>query len=53
MDIDYKLLHGESKPSRVRVKLRDKDENIKANFKQYNIEDKYLDTIVATNSKTQ
>lgn len=46
IDIDYPLLHGLTKPTKVGIKSRDKDESIRANFKQYDIEKYYLDVIV-------
>ena len=49
-DIDYKLLHALSKSSKYGVKQREKDESIKSNFKQYNVENKYLDVIIADTS---
>ena len=46
-DIDYLLLHGLAKPSRCGEKVRQKDESVLANFKQYNLESRYLDVIAA------
>lgn len=46
-DIDYKLLHGMSKPTRAKVQQRDPDESVEANFKQYGLESKYIDVLVA------
>lgn len=45
-DIDYLMLHGRSKPTRVRSKVRDEDECVKANFIQYNLQHLYLDVMV-------
>lgn len=46
-DIDWPLLHGKSRPSRVGQSKREKDEMVRANFKQYNLEHRYLDVMVA------
>ncbi|KAK9878924.1 hypothetical protein WA026_003747 [Henosepilachna vigintioctopunctata] len=45
-DIDYLMLHGRTKPTRVRQKERQVDESIKNNMKQYNLSHKYLDILV-------
>ncbi|XP_057651094.1 tRNA (guanine(10)-N2)-methyltransferase homolog [Diorhabda carinulata] len=45
-DIDYLMLHARTRPSRIKQKMREKDESIKANMKQYNLEHKYLDVMV-------
>jgi tRNA (guanine10-N2)-methyltransferase len=50
-DIDYKLIHGLTKPSRCGAKQRDTDESILSNLKQYNLQSKYLDIIVADASQ--
>lgn len=49
-DLHYQLLHGQTKPTKTGVKQRDIDENNRSNFKQYGIEDKYLDVIIADSS---
>ncbi|KAF8786357.1 tRNA (guanine(10)-N2)-methyltransferase like protein [Argiope bruennichi] len=46
-DIDYLMLHGKDKPSRLNQKKRAPDESILANMKQYGYESHYLDVIVA------
>lgn len=46
-DIDFLMLHGRSKPSRVWQKKRADDESIKANMIQYNLQHLYLDIFVA------
>ncbi|XP_031619867.1 tRNA (guanine(10)-N2)-methyltransferase homolog [Contarinia nasturtii] len=46
-DIDYLMLHGKTKPSRVSQKTRDEDESILANLKQYNCDHLYLDVLVS------
>ena len=50
-DINYLLLHGLSKPTRVGAKKRE-NESILSNLKQYNLESKYIDVIVADASKS-
>ncbi|KAJ8921986.1 hypothetical protein NQ315_008623 [Exocentrus adspersus] len=45
-DIDYLMLHGRTRPSRIAQKKREKDESIRANMKQYNLEHRYLDVLV-------
>lgn len=52
-DIDYLMLHGKTKPSRISQKIREKDECVQANFIQYNCEKNYLDVFVGDfSSKT-
>lgn len=46
-DIDYLMLHGKTKPSRVQQKVREKGESIKLNFIQYNLQHLYMDVLVA------
>lgn len=50
-DIDYKLLHGERKPSRRYAVQRDPDESVYANFQQYGLTSQYLDVFVADASR--
>ncbi|XP_060524759.1 tRNA (guanine(10)-N2)-methyltransferase homolog [Cylas formicarius] len=45
-DIDYLMLHGKTKPTRINQKVREKDESVKANMRQYNLEHRYLDILV-------
>lgn len=45
-DIDYLMLHGRTKPSRVTQKIRESDESIKSNMVQYNLQHLYLDVFV-------
>lgn len=45
-DIDYIMLHGKSKPTRVKTKERDEDECVKANMIQYNLQHLYIDVFV-------
>lgn len=40
------MLHGKSKPTRVKQKVRDNDESIRANLIQYGLENLYLDVFV-------
>ncbi|XP_053212834.1 tRNA (guanine(10)-N2)-methyltransferase homolog [Panonychus citri] len=51
-DIDYKLLHGERKPSRRYATKRDPDESVYANFQQYGLTSNYLDVFVADASRS-
>lgn len=46
-DIDYKMLHGQTRPSRISQKTREADESVASNFKQYGMESQYLDVFVA------
>ncbi|KAG8193817.1 hypothetical protein JTE90_029551 [Oedothorax gibbosus] len=46
-DIDYLMLHGKAKPSRLNQKKRAPDENTRANMKQYGYESQYMDVLVA------
>ena len=46
-DMDKDTLHATTKPSRVGVKLRTRDESILANFEQYGLADKFLGVTVA------
>ncbi|XP_067118788.1 tRNA (guanine(10)-N2)-methyltransferase homolog [Centruroides vittatus] len=46
-DIDYLMIHGKAKPTRYKQKKREPDECIKSNLKQYNLQDRYLDVLVA------
>lgn len=50
-DIDYLMLHGKTRPSRIQQKTRAADESVRSNFKQYGIEHQYLDVFVADSSK--
>uniref|UniRef100_A0AAR5QI18 tRNA (guanine(10)-N(2))-methyltransferase TRMT11 n=1 Tax=Dendroctonus ponderosae TaxID=77166 RepID=A0AAR5QI18_DENPD len=45
-DIDYLMLHGKTKPTRIKQQKRAKDESIKANMKQYNLGHKYIDVLI-------
>ncbi|CAG9769697.1 unnamed protein product [Ceutorhynchus assimilis] len=45
-DIDYLMLHGKTKPSRIRQQKRASDESVRANMQQYNLEHKYLDVLI-------
>ncbi|XP_017847458.1 tRNA (guanine(10)-N2)-methyltransferase homolog isoform X2 [Drosophila busckii] len=46
-DIDFMMLHARCRPSRISQKVRDKDESIRANLKQYGCEQRYMDVLVA------
>lgn len=46
-DIDYMMLHGRTRPTRVSQKVRSKEESIKNNLKQYGTESKYIDILVS------
>ncbi|KAM7359387.1 tRNA (guanine(10)-N(2))-methyltransferase homolog [Cochliomyia hominivorax] len=46
-DIDFMMLHARARPSRITQKVREKDESIKANLKQYNCANRYMDVVVA------
>ncbi|KAK7091203.1 tRNA (guanine(10)-N2)-methyltransferase homolog [Littorina saxatilis] len=50
-DIDYMLIHAKARPSRHNQKRRDKDESIRANLRQYGMESRYLDVLVADASR--
>ncbi|XP_061395096.1 tRNA (guanine(10)-N2)-methyltransferase homolog [Musca vetustissima] len=46
-DIDFMMLHARARPSRITQKVREKDESIRANLKQYGCHDRYMDVVVA------
>ncbi|XP_043654665.1 tRNA (guanine(10)-N2)-methyltransferase homolog [Drosophila teissieri] len=46
-DIDYMMVHARCRPSRITQKVREKDESIRANLKQYGCADRYMDVVVA------
>lgn len=46
-DIDYLMLHGRTRPSRISQKSRDIDENVAANMNQYGITSYFVDVVVA------
>lgn len=46
-DIDFLMLHGKTKPSRISQKVRALDESIVANMQQYGLEHLYLDVFVS------
>lgn len=45
-DIDFLMLHGRTKPSRITDKVRAKDESVKANMEQYKLSHLFLDVFV-------
>ena len=49
-DIDYMMVHARNRPSRVGQKKRVKGENLRGNFEQYKLLDKYVDVVVADSS---
>ncbi|XP_030371672.1 tRNA (guanine(10)-N2)-methyltransferase homolog [Scaptodrosophila lebanonensis] len=46
-DIDFMMLHARCRPSRITQKVRDKDESVRSNLKQYGCADRYMDVVVA------
>ncbi|XP_031837594.1 tRNA (guanine(10)-N(2))-methyltransferase TRMT11 isoform X3 [Nomia melanderi] len=46
-DIDYLMLHGRTRPTRKMQKIREKDESIAANMKQYGTSSYYIDVVVS------
>lgn len=46
-DIDYMLLHGKAKPSRCNVTRREDDESVRANLRQYGVESRFGDVVIA------
>ncbi|ODN06309.1 tRNA (guanine(10)-N2)-methyltransferase [Orchesella cincta] len=50
-DIDYLMLHAKTSSSRARQKKRASDESVRANLRQYGVEDRYLDVVVADTSR--
>ncbi|CAL8108445.1 unnamed protein product [Orchesella dallaii] len=50
-DIDYLMVHAKTSSSRARQKKRASDESIRANLKQYGVENQYLDVVVADASR--
>ncbi|XP_075675803.1 tRNA (guanine(10)-N(2))-methyltransferase TRMT11 [Dermatophagoides pteronyssinus] len=49
-DIDYPLLHGMIKPTRVGSQQRGDDESVHGNLKQYKLESRYIDVIAGDSS---
>ncbi|XP_029161364.1 tRNA (guanine(10)-N2)-methyltransferase homolog [Nylanderia fulva] len=46
-DIDFLMLHGRTRPTRISQKIREKDESIATNMRQYGMSSYYLDVVVA------
>ncbi|XP_012141923.2 tRNA (guanine(10)-N(2))-methyltransferase TRMT11 isoform X1 [Megachile rotundata] len=46
-DIDFLMLHGRTRPTRITQKIREEDESIAANMSQYGIRSYYLDVVVS------
>uniref|UniRef100_A0A2C9GUM1 tRNA (guanine(10)-N(2))-methyltransferase TRMT11 n=1 Tax=Anopheles culicifacies TaxID=139723 RepID=A0A2C9GUM1_9DIPT len=51
-DIDYMIVHGISKPTRVNQKVREKDESIYANLQQYGCGGLFVDVLIADFSRS-
>lgn len=51
-DIDYMIVHGKSKPTRVNQKVREKDESIYANLQQYGCGGQFVDVLIADFSRS-
>ncbi|KAE8744251.1 hypothetical protein FOCC_FOCC009171 [Frankliniella occidentalis] len=49
-DIDYLMLHGKTRPSRIQQKVREADESIHSNLWQYGLQNQYIDVVVADSS---
>lgn len=49
-DIDFLLLHGLTKPTKKGQKKRAIDESVRANLAQYNLQDYYVDVLIADSS---
>ncbi|VDO78702.1 unnamed protein product [Soboliphyme baturini] len=50
-DIEYNNIFGLGKSSRCNVRYRSRDETIRENFRQYGLEDKYVDMMIADTSR--
>ncbi|XP_072175830.1 tRNA (guanine(10)-N(2))-methyltransferase homolog [Diadema setosum] len=52
-DINYNVIHGKGKASRAQSesKYRGRDENIRANLKQYGLDHKYIDVLISDFSR--
>ncbi|XP_013166672.1 PREDICTED: tRNA (guanine(10)-N2)-methyltransferase homolog [Papilio xuthus] len=46
-DIDFMMLHGRTRPTRVGQKVRASEESIRGNMKQYSIDSRYLDVVIS------
>ncbi|XP_047504728.1 tRNA (guanine(10)-N2)-methyltransferase homolog isoform X1 [Pieris napi] len=46
-DIDFMMLHARTRPTRVGQKVRNKEESIRGNLRQYGIGSQYLDVLVS------
>ena len=46
-DIDFLMLHGRTRPTRITQKIREKDESIAANMSQYEKRSYYIDVVVS------
>ncbi|XP_045485099.1 tRNA (guanine(10)-N2)-methyltransferase homolog isoform X2 [Pieris rapae] len=50
-DIDFMMLHARTRPTRVGQKVRNKEESIRGNMRQYGIMSQYLDVLVSDFSR--
>ncbi|XP_048007128.1 LOW QUALITY PROTEIN: tRNA (guanine(10)-N2)-methyltransferase homolog [Leguminivora glycinivorella] len=50
-DIDFLMLHGRTRPTRVGQKVRKKEESIRANMVQYGYGARFLDVVVSDSSR--
>lgn len=50
-DIDFLMLHARTRPSRANQKKRRKNESMLGNFKQHNLQHRYVGVLVADNSR--
>ncbi|XP_076245628.1 tRNA (guanine(10)-N(2))-methyltransferase TRMT11 isoform X1 [Calliopsis andreniformis] len=46
-DIDFLMLHGRTRPTRISQKIREKDEGVAANMSQYGKSSYYIDVVVS------
>ncbi|KAL2744071.1 tRNA (guanine(10)-N2)-methyltransferase [Vespula maculifrons] len=46
-DIDFLMLHGRTRPTRIKQKIREKDENVAANMEQYGRSSYYIDVVIS------
>lgn len=46
-DIDFLMLHGRTRPTRITQKTREKDESVAANMRQYGSSSYYIDVVIS------
>ncbi|KAK2581760.1 hypothetical protein KPH14_002239 [Odynerus spinipes] len=46
-DIDFLMLHGRTRPTRITQKKREKDESVAANMQQYDCSSYYVDVVIS------